>query len=170
MNTSSINAKKAPLSSAQNVAQKTSNPLLNLCSGYIAGLISIICVHPVERVKMMRIFGVKDVQNKSMLRSIHAIVKKKGFRGLFRGCPIYCVQQSNNAAIMFYTYERMKQAIVQVKPDLHEFQYRFLSGTFAGMTAATCVYYMSPIKVVMVSDISGRTGSISQIARKIYRK
>lgn len=101
----------------------------SLYAGGVAGLVSITCTHPLERVKMMRIFGTKEIANMNILRSIYTIGRTKGVTSLLRGNSASCIREFPNAALMFYFYETFKNySLKHKKPDESDLIYRVMSG------------------------------------------
>jgi hypothetical protein len=58
---------------------------VNFISGGIAGVTGMTITHPLERVKMMKIFGVKEVISRNFIQSIYFIAKTRGFKEIYRG-------------------------------------------------------------------------------------
>lgn len=126
--------------------------------------------HPLERVKMMRIFGVKEIANKNFLQSIRKIARSKGITSVFRGNKVSCIREFPGAGLMFYFYERFKSIFVNNShSNTLNLSNRVLSGAMAGMLTSTITYPLDPVKAIMASDYEGNAGSITQILLRIYR-
>lgn len=71
---------------------------IDLISGGVAGVCSITLTHPLERVKLMRLFGTKEIVGKNIVNSIITLVKVKGVSSVLRGNGASCIREFPNAA------------------------------------------------------------------------
>ena len=144
---------------------------VNLLAGGLSGIAAMTVTHPLERVKMMRMFGMKEIANKNLISSIFTMLRSHGLGSILRGNKASCIREFPGAATMFYFYEKFKSVLIPHKssedPDL---PYRVISGAFAGMISSTLTYSLDPVKAIMASDFEGKYGSMSEIIRNIYKK
>lgn len=144
---------------------------VNLFAGGIAGIWAMTATHPLERVKLMRIFGVKEIAGKNFLNSIFILARTKGVLSIFRGNAASWIREFPGAGLMFYFYETFKQlSLSYKKPEDSELPYKVMSGAWAGMLSSTLTYGLDPVKALMASDYEGRYGGIREIVRSIYQK
>ena len=102
---------------------------VNFVSGGLAGICAMTATHPLERVKMMRIFGIKDFQNQSFLSSIRTMARNKGTLSIFRGNMASVIREFPGAGLMFYFYEHFKSISSKHKrPGDPDLPYRVMSG------------------------------------------
>ena len=144
---------------------------VNLVSGGIAGLISISCTHPLERVKLMRIWGVDAIVNQSIPRSLVTLVRSQGPFALLRGNSASVVREIPMASLMFFFYEKFKAMSMKYKqPNDPDLPYRVVSGMWAGIISNTVIYFLDPVKATMASDFDGKAGNMFNILARRYRK
>lgn len=144
---------------------------VHLLSGGIAGIWAMTATHPLERVKMMRIFGVKEFAHHNFLNSIIIMARTKGLKSIFRGNAPSWIREFPGAGLMFYFYESFKVLSTKYKkPEHPELPYRVVSGACAGMLSSTLTYWLDPVKALMASDYEGKYGGIREIVKNIYNK
>ena len=141
----------------------------NLVSGGVAGIWAMTATHPLERVKMMRIFKIKGFTNQNIFNSISIIARNKGLFSVFRGNAASCIREFPGAGLMFYFYERFKTTLTKNKDPNHpDLPYRVASGAMAGMISTTLTYSLDPVKAVMAGDYKEKAGNIRTIVKNIY--
>lgn len=144
---------------------------INLLSGGIAGIWAMTATHPLERVKTMRILGIKEISGQNFLKSIYTMAKLKGPRTIFRGNAVSWIREFPGAGLMFFFYERFKTNLTRFKsPNDPDLPYRVMSGALAGISSSTITYSLDPVKTVMSGDYDGRAGNMRSIINNIYRK
>lgn len=144
---------------------------MNLLAGGLSGMAAMTATHPLERVKMMRIVGVKEIAGKNILSSIFTMVKLKGIKSILRGNKASWVREFPGAGLMFYFYEKFKSILIPKKgSNDSDLPYRVMSGAWAGMLSSTITYALDPVKAVMASDFDGKYGSMTNVLKNIYKK
>lgn len=148
-----------------------SSEKVNLLSGGIAGIWAMTATHPLERVKMMRVFGIKDLVGQNLFQSVVTIARNKGTLAIFRGNLASWIREFPGAGLMFYFYERFKPLALEYKhPSAPELPYRVASGALAGVLSSTLTYGLDPVKALMASDYENKAGRMRDVIRTIYRK
>lgn len=91
-------------------------------SGILASVFSKTCVFPLDLMrKRLQVQGptrAKYVHTnipeyRGVLRSLHAIFKREGFRGWYRGLTVSLIKAAPASAVTMWTYERTLHALMQ---------------------------------------------------------
>ncbi|XP_010249330.1 PREDICTED: calcium-binding mitochondrial carrier protein SCaMC-1-like [Nelumbo nucifera] len=117
-----------------------------LIAGGVAGATSRTATAPLDRLKV-----VLQVQTKCtrLMPAIKDIWREGGFLGFFRGNGLNVLKVAPESAIRFYTYEMLKNLIVNAKgEDKGDIgtSGRLVAGGIAGAVAQTAIYPMDLVK------------------------
>lgn len=140
-----------------------------LIAGGVAGAISRTATAPLDRLKV-----VMQVQTTKVHigPAIKEIWKNGRFFGFFRGNGLNVVKVSPESAIRFYTYEMLKNVIVdwkgEEKSDIGA-SGRLIAGGLAGAVAQTAIYPMDLVKTRLQTTICevGKVPTISTLSKDI---
>eukprot|EP00249_Psilotum_nudum_P017851 c26522_g1_i1 orf=811-1350(-) len=87
-----------------------------LIAGGVAGGFAKTVVAPLERIKILYQTGYGNFQSIGVLRSLHCILKKEGFRGFYKGNGASVIRVVPYAALHFMTYEQYRRWILEYYP------------------------------------------------------
>lgn len=124
------------------VLQKRGGVLEQLLCGGFAGIVSRTAVAPLDliRTHLISSHGIKGVE-KTATGVLTAILKKDGWRGLFRGNGVNCLRVGPNKAIELCVFQTLKRLLASqvLFPFLHPIATP-LSGGAAGLAGTLCTY------------------------------
>ena len=142
--------------------------IFHLLTGGLSGMTALTVTHPLERIKMMRIFRVREIAGQSLFRSIITVLRTKGVLSLYRGNRVSCIREFPCSGLMFFLYETLKSRLAYWPNWEPELSHRILSGATAGIIANTVTYPLDPIKALISSDLNGELGGIYRVWKNIY--
>ena len=141
---------------------------MHMITGGLSGMAALTVTHPLERIKMMRIFRVREIAGQNLLRSIITVLKTKGIFSLYRGNRVSCIREFPCSGLMFFLYETFKSKLAFCPNWEPELSHRICSGAAAGIIANTVTYPLDPIKALISSDLNGELGGIYKVCKSIY--
>lgn len=142
-----------------------------LIAGAVAGATSRTATAPLDRLKV--VLQVQTTRARIM-PAVRGIWKEGGFLGFFRGNGLNVMKVAPESAIRFYTYERLKSFIVNVKGGESKADVGILGRLFAGGTAGavaqTAIYPMDLVKTRIQTFVceGGRVPSLRTLSRDIW--
>lgn len=142
-----------------------------LIAGAVAGATSRTVTAPLDRLKV--VLQVQTTRARIM-PAVREIWKEGGFLGFFRGNGLNVMKVAPESAIRFYTYERLKSFIVDVKGDESKADVgiigRLFAGGTAGAVAQTAIYPMDLVKTRIQTFVceGGRVPSLRTLSRDIW--
>ncbi|KAI5066451.1 hypothetical protein GOP47_0019075 [Adiantum capillus-veneris] len=109
----------------------------NAVAGGVSGMCVSLCLHPIDTVKT--VIQSQSCGNRSVLRTLLAIVSERGFFGLYRGLGSNLASSAPISAIYTFTYESVKAALLPHLPK----EYHAIAHCTAGGCAsiATSIVY-----------------------------
>lgn len=140
-----------------------------LIAGGVAGATSRTATAPLDRLKVAL-----QVQTTRahIMPAVKQIWKEGRFVGFFRGNGLNVLKVAPESAIRFYTYELLKNVIVDARgEDIGDIgtSGRLVAGGLAGAVAQTAIYPMDLVKTRLqtFSCESGKVPKLSQLSRDI---
>ncbi|MCL7023820.1 hypothetical protein MKW94_007334 [Papaver nudicaule] len=140
-----------------------------LIAGGVAGATSRTFTAPLDRLKVAL-----QVQTTRahVMPAVKQIWKEGRFVGFFRGNGLNVLKVAPESAIRFYTYELLKNVIVDARgEDIGDIgtSGRLVAGGLAGAVAQTAIYPMDLVKTRLqtFSCESGKAPKLSQLSRDI---
>lgn len=142
--------------------KKSSNPLVSMTAGCIAGGIECIAVWPMEYIKTQLQLQtlVKNPPYKGVISGLLYTVKTTGFFSLYRGLEITLVGSIPKAGIRFGGNAYCKKLLGGDKGKLNMGQ-QFLAGLGAG--TAEAVFAVTPMETVKTKLIQSNMGLVEGI-------
>ncbi|KAK9272735.1 hypothetical protein L1049_003112 [Liquidambar formosana] len=142
-----------------------------LIAGGVAGATSRTATAPLDRLKVVLQVQTSRVQ---IMPAVKDIWREGGFLGFFRGNGLNVMKVAPESAIRFYTYERLKGFIADVKgegekADIGTGGLLFAGGT-AGAVAQTAIYPMDLVKTRLQTYVceSGKIPSLGALSKDIW--
>jgi solute carrier family 25 (mitochondrial phosphate transporter), member 23/24/25/41 len=139
-------------------------------AGGVAGAASRTATAPLDRVKV-----IMQVQtNKTTISyAVKEIWKKGRFLGFFRGNGLNVLKVAPESAIKFYTFELLKDFIVEAKGENKEdigAGGRLIAGGLAGAVAQTAIYPMDLVKTRLQTYVcpGGKAPNLGSLSREIW--
>lgn len=138
-----------------------------LIAGGVAGAISRTATAPLDRLKVILQVQTTKAQ---LLPAIKRIWKEGHFFGFFRGNGLNVLKVAPESAIRFYTYEMLKNVIVdwkgEEKSDIGA-SGRLIAGGLAGAIAQTAIYPMDLVKTRLQTYEGGKVPKLSTLSKDI---
>lgn len=128
----------------------------NFIIGGFAGVVSRTVSAPLDRLKILRQNNLHD-SHYFRPGAFRYIVRREGFRGLFKGNLTSCIRIFPQGAIQYGVYRKVYSNL----PIENEFAKQIVSGAIAGATSYTGTY---PIELVRVR-LSMQDGTFKSIYR-----
>lgn len=140
-----------------------------LIAGGVAGATSRTATAPLDRLKV--VLQVQTAQARIM-PAIRDIWKEGGALGFFRGNGLNVLKVAPESAIRFYTYEMLKQFIVNAKGEgaKADIGVSLLAGGIAGAVAQTTIYPMDLVKtrLQLYATNGGKVPNLMAMSRDIW--
>ncbi|MQL75118.1 hypothetical protein Taro_007491 [Colocasia esculenta] len=141
-----------------------------LIAGGLAGAASRTATAPLDRLKV--VMQVKTTKT-CILPAIKDILKEGHFLGFFRGNGLNVVKVTPESALKFYTFEMLKDVIVNLKgEDKSDIgaSGRLIAGGLAGAVAQTAIYPIDLIKTRLQTFAceGGKVPSLGKLSKDIW--
>ncbi|WCJ40260.1 Mitochondrial substrate carrier family protein [Euphorbia peplus] len=142
-----------------------------LIAGGVAGATSRTATAPLDRLKV--VLQVQTTRARVM-PAIKAIWKEGGMLGFFRGNGLNVFKVAPESAIRFYTYEMLKDVIMQSKGKGDKASIgtaeRLVAGGLAGAVAQTSIYPMDLVKTRLQTCVceNGKIPNLGALSKDIW--
>ncbi|XP_042496585.1 calcium-dependent mitochondrial ATP-magnesium/phosphate carrier protein 2-like [Macadamia integrifolia] len=141
-----------------------------LIAGGVAGATSRTATAPLDRLKV--VLQVQTTPSR-ILPAVKDIWREGGFLGFFRGNGLNVMKVAPESAIKFYTYEKLKNLIVDAKgEDITDIgtSGRFVAGGLAGAVAQTTIYPMDLVKTRLQTYVceKGKVPKLRALSKDIW--
>lgn len=144
--TSSVDAQSASAAKSSSSKKGKQSTLEYLVSGGIAGAVSRTCIAPIERVKIIYQIN-HNAQMSGYLQLWPELVRKEGFRSLWKGNSVAVLRVVPYMSITFTAFEKYKQLLLDqqsrfsfIPAASYASAVDFASGSLAGATAVLLTY------------------------------
>ncbi|XP_033107427.1 mitochondrial coenzyme A transporter SLC25A42-like [Anneissia japonica] len=144
--------------------------LSSLTSGALAGVVAKTTIAPLDRTKI--IFQTSQLQfsAREAIRVLIKTYRNEGFIRLWRGNSATMARIIPYAAIQYASHEQYKKLLLPDGDKVLSPPYRFLAGSLAGVTAASCTYPLDMVRARMAITHKKRYKGLLNIFTKIFRE
>lgn len=167
MESTSSNSKTAP-AVEENVGKTTSELVINLVAGAMAGALAKSVIAPLDRTKITFQVTKKEFSAREALRFLNHSYRTEGFLSLWRGNSATMARIIPYAAIQFTAHEQWKHVLKTDRPDASTGM-RFLSGSLAGVTAQSITYPLDLARARMAITPRHMYGSLTKVFVHLWR-
>ncbi|XP_041362283.1 graves disease carrier protein-like [Gigantopelta aegis] len=123
-------------------------------SGGIAGCCAKTTVAPLDRVKILLQAHNQHYKHLGVFSTIHQVVVKEGFLGLYKGNGVQMLRIFPYAAIQFMSYEQYKKLIKKyLSENTHVI--KLTAGSLAGLTAVVFTYPLDVVRARLAFQVKG---------------
>lgn len=146
-----LNGKSKPLKtkSKNQVISYERTVLTNLIAGACAGAVAKTVIAPLDRTKIMFQVSKTQFTYKKAFEILQKGYRKNGILSWWRGNSATMVRIVPYAAIQFTAHEHLKKILGASRSEVLPPGKRFLAGSLAGATAASCTYPLDMVRARM---------------------
>ncbi|XP_068759471.1 mitochondrial coenzyme A transporter SLC25A42-like [Montipora capricornis] len=155
-----------------NIRKEFKEVISSLSAGAVAGAVAKTTIAPLDRTKIIFQTSNKPFSVKGAVGVLRQTYLENGFLGLFRGNSATMARVIPYASLQFTAHEQFKMLLRKDRstngplPPVR----RFLAGSLAGITAASCTYPLDMIRARLAITQKNRYTGLANIVAKIYRE
>ena len=143
---------------------------MNLLVGYLAGLINVVFLCPMERITtrvMVAGSETKEGTRSDFLSVVHSVYESQGIWGFYTGWTS-TFYTATNPAIQNTVYDQVRHTLLGERAKLGSFE-SFVLGAVSKMAATFCTYPVVRSKTLMNVSEESKEESVLEVTLNVYR-
>ena len=140
---------------------------MNLLVGYLAGLINVVFLCPMERVTTRVMVGGSEEKGRDLISVCRAVYERDGISGFYTGWTS-TFYTATNPAIQNTVYDQVRHTLLGGRSKLGNLE-SFVLGAVSKMAATFCTYPVVRSKTLMNASDESEEKSVLHVTLDVYQ-